>query len=203
MFSMDEIKTEVKTLAEEALQYQELLTDLDSRSGDGDLGDTVVKLAEKAREAADMEAGHVGELFMKMAMRMNRAAPSTFGTLVASAMMALAKTYTGKTELSEEEVAAIPEIMGEAIAARGKAAPGDKTVLDALVPFAQMTKKTFEETGDLRASLKKGSEAAEAGAESTCGMIAKTGRAFWIADRTQDNPDGGAVFCAKLTAIFR
>ena len=180
-----------------------LLAELDGLSGDGDLGITAVKLSEALEKMAQSDITDLGMLFMKTGMEMNKQAPSTMGTLLAAGVMSLGKQFKGQTDLADEDLAAIPQLLAEEIKKRGKASLGDKTILDALIPMADAVRETFAETGDIKEAYRKGANAAETGAGQTRGMIAKTGRASWIADRTKDNLDGGAVLCAKIAELCK
>lgn len=86
--------------------------------------------------------------------------------------------------------------------ARGKAQRGDKTILDALLPMAEAVEKSFAETGCLSAALQAGAQAAKEGAEGTCGMLAKTGRARWLGERAREHMDAGAALCALVASAL-
>jgi dihydroxyacetone kinase len=90
--------------------------------------------------------------------------------------------------LSSSESKATPEFMGkmalaglETLKQRTAARVGHRTVMDALIPFAEV----LAETGD----VKKAAEACRKGGESTVELIAKLGRATYVGERE----DGGAL----------
>ena len=93
-------------------------------------------------------------------------------------------------------------IMADSIMMRGNAQLGDKTILDALIPLHETLGAAYRKTGDLKISAEQAAEAAKEGAKTTKGMIAKVGRAKWIADRSRDYPDGGAVLCCQLMEVL-
>ncbi|MBQ9941717.1 MAG: DAK2 domain-containing protein [Christensenellaceae bacterium] len=195
--------TQVKAFIEKAAGIlaanADELARLDGQSGDGDLGASMSAAGQAMRDMAAATPGEdIGGLLMKVAMACNKAAPSTMGTLVSSGVMALAKTSKGKNQLADADLIAMPRLFGEAIMARGKAQVGDKTILDALMPMADAVEAEFAASGDLGAAFAAGAKAARAGAEATCGMLAKTGRAKWIGERAQEHMDGGAALCAIL-----
>ncbi len=203
MYTTLEIKKTLEKIAQQIKMQETLLAELDGLSGDGDLGITAVKLSEALEKMAQSDITDLGMLFMKTGMEMNKQAPSTMGTLLAAGVMSLGKQFKGQTDLADEDLAAIPQLLAEEIKKRGKASLGDKTILDALIPMADAVRETFAETGDIKEAYRKGANAAETGAGQTRGMIAKTGRASWIADRTKDNLDGGAVLCAKIAELCK
>lgn len=199
MVTAKEVKEFLEKLAGLLHENVEELARLDGQSGDGDLGASMDSAASAMAETAQAEAGaDLGMLLMKVAMACNKAAPSTMGTLVSSGIMAVAKAWKGKEQVGDAELAAIPRQFADAMMARGKAQVGDKTILDALVPMAEAVEAVFAENGDLAAAFAAGAEAAQKGAQATCGMLAKTGRARWIGERARENMDGGAALCALV-----
>jgi dihydroxyacetone kinase len=133
---------------------------------------------------------------------MNKAAPSTLGTLLSGAVMAVAKEMKGKAELSPKDICRIPGIMANSIREKGKADRGDKTILDALIPMSEVIDEEFRSGSDLKQCFYRGAEAAKKGAENTSGMIPKAGRAQWIGERVKEYRDGGAVLCAVVSDLF-
>lgn len=203
-YTINNVKQVLDKITGEIIAAKAELTEIDSKLGDGDMGMSMEKgalaLRKELSEAEDnME---ISKLFLKCAAAFNRAAPSTMGTLLSGGMMALAKEWDQKAELTDEDIAAAPGILARSIALRGKASVGDKTVLDALCPYAEELKKTYEETKDLKKALKMAAKAAEKGMESTKGIVARTGRAKWLAQRNMDYPDGGAVLCCRIGRSF-
>lgn len=75
---------------------------------------------------------------------------------------------------------------------------GDKTILDALVPFAETLEKLSADNVSFARAWREAAAAAEKGMEGTKGMTAKTGRAKWLDGRNKEYPDGGAVLCVKV-----
>jgi len=81
---------------------------------------------------------------------------------------------------------------------RGKAAVGDKTLLDALVPAAEALSQAAGQGKSLAEGLERAAAAAQQGAEITKGMKSKMGRASWFADRTEGVQDPGATAVAMM-----
>ena len=190
-------------MADKTKENLETLSRLDGLSGDGDLGESMEKSANAVIDTVtSKEYQNIGELLMKTAMAMNKAAPSTLGTLLSGAVMAVAKEMKGKEELEEKHVCRIPLIMAESIKEKGKANLGDKTILDALIPMSEAVNLELEEGGELKRCFHRGAKAAGIGAQSTVGMIPKAGRAQWIGERVKNNLDGGAMLCALVAELF-
>ena len=86
----------------------------------------------------------------------------------------------------------------EGMQQRGKAALGDKTMMDAWLPAVDAMKSALEAGGDVSAILDRGTAAAEAGAEATRSMSARKGRASYIGDRSVGHPDPGAIAASMM-----
>ena len=199
MYSVQDVKALFTRLSDIIHTNVDELARLDGQSGDGDLGASMDAAALAMKETCDaLDLNDIGGMLMKASMACNKAAPSTMGTLVSSGVMAAAKAFKGKSELSDADVVSVPRLFAEAIMARGKAQVGDKTILDALVPMADAMEADFAASGDLKKALAAGAKAADDGAKATCGMLAKIGRARWIGERAQEHMDGGAALCAVV-----
>ena len=202
-YSISSIKDALVLCSDKAIRIKPLLTELDSRTGDGDLGMSMSLGATAVKdEVAKYEGTDIGELFMKCALALNKAAPSTMGTLISGALMMVGKKYKGLQSLEENMVVAIPVIMADSIMMRGNAQLGDKTILDALIPLHETLNAAYRQTSDLKISARQAADATKKAAKSTKGMIAKVGRAKWIADRSRDYPDGGAVLCCLMMEVL-
>ncbi|MDR1732695.1 MAG: DAK2 domain-containing protein [Synergistaceae bacterium] len=195
-YKIDQVKEILKYCAELVSEQKEQLEKIDSQVGDGDLGISMQKgAAAIAGEADSFEGNDPGALFMKCAMALNKAAPSTMGTLICAGLMQMGKTFSKKETVTEAEAAEIPSLFAQAIMARGKAKEGDRTVLDALLPMAEAVKTAFGSGRALSEAFAAGAEAAKNGMEKTRDMVPKIGRSKWAPENAKGVPDGGAVLC--------
>lgn len=202
-FDIIVIKRALSLIAECTLQYVPLFTKLDSFSGDGDMGVSLSKGFNAVKSEVDAYEGtDIGGLFLRSGLAFNRKAPSTLGTLLSSCLIALGKKFNGREILSDADVVDIPGLCSDTIMIRGNAQLGDKTILDALIPLSQSFSQTYAQTGKLDKAAQSAAQAARQGAKSTSGMLARIGRAKWIADRAKDYPDPGAVFCTIVMDTF-
>jgi phosphoenolpyruvate---glycerone phosphotransferase subunit DhaL len=178
---------------------QEQLRELDARTGDGDLGVTIKLGFSAVRENLPNLAGKdLGTILIQSGMVFNRAAASTFGTLMATALMRAGKALNNCGALDAAGLAAVFKAAVEGIMQRGGAAPGDRTMLDALVPAQHIIEQHIGTGQSLAAVLAHAAEAAAQGAEATAKMSAKHGRAGWLADKSLGVPDAGATAIALL-----
>ena len=81
----------------------------------------------------------------------------------------------------------------EGLQQRGKAALGDKTMLDALLPAVDAMRSALEAGSDLAEILERGAAAAEAGMRATISMQARKGRASYLGERSIGHQDAGAT----------
>jgi dihydroxyacetone kinase-like protein len=95
---------------------------------------------------------------------------------------------------SAERTAAAIGAAATAIQRRGKAAVGDKTMVDAIVPAAEAAAAAAKEADATSGTvLRAAAEAAAAGAEHTKELVARIGRASRLGDRTLGHQDPGAT----------
>ena len=90
----------------------------------------------------------------------------------------------------------------EGIQTRGKAKPGDKTIIDAMHPASEAFAKAIEAGGSLQEAGAAAVEAAAAGRDSVTPLRSKVGRASWVGERTEGKVDAGcAMFVVVLQAV--
>ncbi len=179
----------------------EHLTDLDQAMGDGDLGITVTKIA---RALTDYTAGpppveDLGKYIAALGMAINKVAPSTLGTILATGLMRAGKEARGLPQLDASRLAVMLTAANAGIQEKGGARPGDKTVVDALDPAATAFAAALAANESLAAAGAKMLAAAEAGRDSVTAQRSKIGRASWVGERTEGKVDPG---CAALVIIF-
>lgn len=173
-------------------ENQELLTRLDGTIGDGDLGLTMTKAfqaaAEEAKKIPDAEPGR---LFMKVGMAIARAAPSTMGTLVATGFMRGGKAVAEKRSLAAGDLAVFFQHFTAGIQERGKARPGEKTLLDVLQPASEAL--AAHRDRPLPEALAAAEKAAAAGLEKTKSMVSQHGKAAVFREKTLGIQDPGGT----------
>ena len=182
---------------------QDMLTELDQAVGDGDLGVTAVKLAEALESAAGQGGGaDLGKFLAQTGMALNRAAPSTMGTLMATALMQAGKTVTGKESLAVADLAQLLRAATEGVQARGKASLGDKTLLDVLHPASEAFVAAISAGKSLPVAAEAMVAAARDGRDRVTPLRNKIGRAGWLGERTEGRVDPGCgLAVVVLTAI--
>lgn len=186
---------------------QEELQELDGRAGDGDLGVTVKLGFSAVRENLPRlvtSDSDIGSILTQSGSTFNRAAASTFGTLMATAFMRAGRAAKGRDRINLGDWAEMIRAATDGVMERGKAAPGECTMLDALVPAREAIEKCAAEGCSLDEALARAAQAAESGARATAEMVAKHGRAGWLGQRSLGVPDAGASAIAiMLRAVAR
>ncbi len=182
---------------------QQMITELDQAVGDGDLGVTAVKLAE-ALETAAGKTGvvDVGKWFAETGMALNRAAPSTMGTLTATALMQAGKVAIGKETLAVADLPLLLDAATTGVETRGKARLGDKTLLDVLRPASDAFSAALAAGQPLAVAGAAMLAAAREGRDRMTPLRNRVGRASWLGERTEGKVDPGCAFTVvALTAI--
>jgi dihydroxyacetone kinase-like protein len=173
------------------------LRQLDAAIGDGDLGITVGDGAAAVRQAlADQPPQSVADVLRSCARSFARANPSTISGLVAAGLLAAARQLDQAAGLDRAAAVDLLAAATAAIAERGGAAAGDKTILDALLPSLDALRAA--PAGADAAALRAMISAAADGIERTRGQESRRGRAAWVGERSIGHADGGAVAYQRL-----
>ena len=174
------------------------LSELDGTLGDGDLGATLVKAFRQLEESAPALEEDLGRAFGRCAMDVTKVASSSFGTLLATALMAAAKATKGRTALPWSELSLLLDDALAAMMARGKANLGEKTVLDTVAACANAV-KGVDDPADQRA---RAVAAVDAALSEFRGRPCMIGRARIFGDKTLGMDDPGMVaFRTMLSAL--
>ncbi len=190
----------LRQAATRALELRDLLNQLDAAMGDGDTGITVSKAATGLLDylEANPPGDDLGRYLAAAGMAINRVASSTMGTLLATALMRAGKAAQGHSELDDALLAQMLSAADVGIQERGKAKPGDKTLVDALHPAAEAFAQAIAQ-GKTRADAAAAMvSAARAGRDQAIGLRSQVGRAAWVGERTQDQPDPGTVLVVQM-----
>lgn len=185
---------------------RDTLNELDSAVGDGDTGITMAKGALGVRTylTDDPPLNDLAELFTGLGLALNKAAPSSLGTLLSMALLQASKVVAGRRELDGTVCVQLLRTANQTIQEMGKAKPGDKTVVDALHPATEAFAEAVEGGRDLKTASEAMLEAARAGRDAATSLRGKVGRSGWIGERTENKQDPGTVVMVHiLEAILR
>jgi dihydroxyacetone kinase-like protein len=183
--------------------HRDELTPLDSPIGDAEHGINLDRgftaVLGKLPTVADKDIGTILKTTgMTLVSTVGGASGPLYGTAFIRAGMALADRY----ELTEGEMVAALEAALEGIIARGKANPGDKTMVDAIKPGVDALKAAIASGDDFRAAAQKAVAATEAGMKSTIPMLALKGRASYLGERSIGHQDPGATSAFYIAQVM-
>jgi phosphoenolpyruvate---glycerone phosphotransferase subunit DhaL len=171
---------------------------LDSAAGDGDHGMTMAAAARAVRASLEAAPDADGaDLLTRLAAAVGSVGGAS-GPLYASALLAAASALreAAGEPITVAVIARCADAAETAIANLGHAAPGDKTILDALHPAVRSL--SVATTADIGEALAAAAAAAREGAESTAGMVARAGRARSLGERSRGFADPGAMSVALV-----
>jgi phosphoenolpyruvate---glycerone phosphotransferase subunit DhaL len=190
-------------VAAQIKDHRDELTQLDSPIGDADHGVNLDRgftaVLGKLPTVADKDIGTILKTTgMTLVSTVGGASGPLYGTAFIRAGMALADRY----ELTEGDVVAALEAALEGIIARGKANPGDKTMVDAIKPGVEALKEAIAGGADFVTAVQKGVSATEAGMKSTIPMLALKGRASYLGERSIGHQDPGATSAFYIAQVI-
>lgn len=194
-----QIHATLREVANRIIAAEPELSEADRRLGDGDHGLGMQRGMEAALGALDdlPENAPIGEMFGKFGMAMMSSMGGASGVVFGSLFRAGAKALKESPEtFDSQNLADLLTAAGETIMKRGGAKPGDKTMLDALIPAAEIATKLA--TDPIDTALDAAATAAEAGRDASSDMIATMGRAKTLGERSIGHPDAGACSVAII-----
>lgn len=182
-------------------ENHEYFSKLDSILGDGDHGTSMLRIAQVVEEAIAENAGKsTKEMLSEISTAILMADAGSSSPLLGSFFEGMSDAVS-KDELTAADIAVIFEAGVQGMQSVGKAKPGDKTSLDTWLPGVAKLKEVAV-NGDLKAAIDAAVIAAEAGAESTKGMVARCGRARNYGEKSVGHIDAGAVSASYMFRGF-
>lgn len=176
----------------------EALNAADGALGDGDLGVTLTRGMRAITELSPGLPDDLGQALLACAQAFTKSSGSSYGTLMATGLMSMAKVLRGRTGVEASEVSALIAGARDAMQARGKADLGGKTVLDSLDAMAKATVGL----GDPQAVAQAAATGAVAAQAEMKGRIATIGRARIFGERTIGMDDPGMLAMTAIAAAI-
>jgi dihydroxyacetone kinase-like protein len=190
----DDVLRWVRTFAAEIEANKEYLTQLDAAVGDADHGINMQRGMSAVLGKLDADGGDdVGGLLKTVGMTLVSTVGGAGGPLYGTLFLQMGTATAGKGELAPDDWAAALDAAVGGVQARGKAEPGDKTMIDALIPGRDAFKAGIAEGATFAEALRRSAEAAERGMEDTIPLVARKGRASYLGDRSAGHQDPGAT----------
>ena len=170
------------------------LTDLDSAIGDADHGTNMdrgfKKVMEKLPTVADKD---IGNILKTVGMTLISTVGGASGPLYGTFYMRGGMAADAKEELDADDLVNVLQGAVDGIVQRGRAQPGDKTMVDALLPALAALKEAVASGQELPAAVAAAVAAAEQGMKDTIPLQARKGRASYLGERSIGHQDPGAT----------
>jgi dihydroxyacetone kinase-like protein len=190
----DDVVRWVKVFTATMVEQKGYLTELDSAIGDADHGINMDRGMNAALAKIEvLPPGDIGNLLKTVGMTLVSTVGGAAGPLYGTLFLQLGTATAGKKELTAEDWLAAVTAAVEGVRARGKAEPGDKTMLDALLPARDALADAVAEGTSFPEALRRAAEAGERGMEATIPLVARKGRASYLGERSAGHQDPGAT----------
>ncbi len=176
--------------AAEMSEHRQELVRLDTAIGDGDHGTNMDRGMRKAQEKlAGSEPADPGSALKAVSMALISSVGGAAGPLYGTLFLQLGSALGTEAEVELPAFAQAWRKALEGVQARGKAEPGDKTMVDAMIPAVE----ALEAAADLDEGLRAAEQAAQDGMQATIPLVARKGRASYLGERSKDHQDPGAT----------
>ena len=176
-----------------------LLTELDSAIGDADHGTNMDRGMTAVLTVLDGEQpGTPAALLKRTGMTLVSTVGGASGPLYGTAFLRMAAAAGDAAELDGQSFAKVLRAALDGVVARGKAEPGDKTMIDALAPAVEALEAALAAGKPLGEALRTAVESAERGRDATIPMVARKGRASYLGERSAGHQDPGATSVTLL-----
>jgi dihydroxyacetone kinase-like protein len=181
--------------------HKDELTDLDAAIGDADHGANMARGFSALPAKLDALANKgIDSLFRTASMTLISQVGGASGPLYGTFFLQAAGPAAGRKELTLPEFCACLDAGLAGVVRLGKAAIGDKTMVDALTPALAAL---HPRDGDsFAAAVDRAAAAAQAAAAATIPIVARKGRASYLGDRSAGHKDPGAASSALLLAAL-
>ena len=184
----------IQVYASTIAENRDYLTELDSAIGDADHGTNMHRGMTAAVKKLDGATGEdVGGVLKTVGLTLVSKVGGAGGPLYGTLFMQMGANAAGKSELSVEDWASAVDAGLKGVQARGKAEPGDKTMIDALAPAAEALSSAAAAGASLSDALNSATQAAEEGMQATIPLVARKGRASYLGERSAGHQDPGAT----------
>jgi len=184
-------------------EQREELTRLDSAIGDGDHGINMDRGMKAVLEVSpDIDGSEAGTVLKQAGMRLVSTVGGASGPLYGTFFLRMGTALGDATEVSRAQFVAALRAGLEGVAARGKAQPDDKTMVDAMTPAVEAL-ESADDSIDWVEALTRAADAAAAGRDRVTPLVARKGRASYLGERAAGHQDPGATSTALLFATLR
>ena len=189
-----EVRDWIARYAADVAEQRAELVKLDTAIGDGDHGTNMDRGMRKAVEKLDgLPSDDIGALLKTVGMALVSSVGGAAGPLYGTLFLQMGTASAGREELDLAGWGDGLEAGVKGVQARGKAGPGDKTMVDALLPALEALRAAEADGAELGDALRRSAAAAEEGMRATVPLEARRGRASYLGPRSVGHQDPGAT----------
>jgi dihydroxyacetone kinase-like protein len=180
------------------------LTQLDAAIGDGDHGTNMRRGFDAVGKAlaGQGESTPPGQLLIVAGKTLVATVGGASGPLWGSALRRAGRALGDADAFDGKQLALALDAAIEGVVELGAASPGDKTMIDALVPAARAMHAALDGGHTVEDAVRAAADAARSGAEATVPMQARKGRASYLGERSIGHQDPGATSAAIIVAAL-
>lgn len=187
---LDWLRAFAATISENAAY----LTQLDSDIGDGDHGANMNRgMLAVLTALPGLADNDIGSIFKTVGMKLVSTVGGASGPLYGTMFMQMGNVTAGKMELTLGDWAAALQAGYDGVVMRGRAQPGDKTMIDALAPGLSALRAQRDKGASLADALNASAAATQEGMVATIPLVARKGRASYLGERSANHQDPGAT----------
>jgi dihydroxyacetone kinase-like protein len=188
----------VTDLVKAIVAERDHLSDIDGAIGDGDHGVNMAKGFNLCAQALGSPTPGLKESFGILGNTLMAGIGGSMGPLYGTFFNEMADALDGVAVLDAKAFAKMIRAGLDGVLDIGGAKPGDKTLLDTLVPAVEAFEAAVAAGKPYQAALDDMTAAARAGRDSTIGMIARVGRASRLGERSRGVLDAGSASCCVI-----
>lgn len=197
--TLDQLVSWLGRFSAAATEQRQYLTDLDSAIGDADHGSNMDRgMAAAVAALAATPPATIADLGKSVGMTLVSNVGGASGPLYGTNFLRFGAAAGAVDSLDAAGLGAALRAGVDGIVARGKAEPGDKTMLDALLPALDAYDTAVAGGASLADAVSAAASAAEAGRDATEPLVARKGRASYLGERSAGHIDPGSASSALM-----
>lgn len=200
--SVDDLVAWIRAFRDAVQQHKDELTRLDSEIGDADHGSNMARGLDAVVAALDPAPSSAPELFKSVGMKLVSSVGGASGPLYGTLFLRMGPPLADG-EVDAATLGAALRAGVEGVVARGKAEPGDKTMIDALSPALDAWDAAAADGATPAGAARAAAEAAARGRDATEPLVARKGRASYLGERSAGHLDPGATSATLLLEALR
>ncbi|MCC4249140.1 MULTISPECIES: dihydroxyacetone kinase subunit DhaL [Microbacterium] len=194
--STDDLVAWIRAFRDAVQQHRDELTALDSAIGDADHGSNMARGLDAVVAKLETPPASPAELFKTVGMTLVSSVGGASGPLYGTFFLRMGPALSDEADAAS--LGAALRAGAEGVVARGKAEPGDKTMIDAQLPALAAWDDAVAAGEDAAGAAAAAARAAAQGRDATEPLVARKGRASYLGERSAGHIDPGAASSALL-----